>query len=668
MKKSEEGSIAFVALAAAAALFSATMYVQNASTQISQTTKKAKVDEKVDAARMNNLSNLSRVRSLLSASKVGDDLFEPAVYPSNYFAERWEMKVNTLRPSESYSVSGNNFTLKSFAASVVPMSQASAYFRNESPRSQLADLTASKELTILRLNPHPTHKYWIQSVDVKAKNLVGGAAGSALDSIGRIQLAAPEPGPVSLWIAPAGSTTFTKNYGLPTAPLLPGKYKLQLRASGVVLYGEISRSTGGSMLLGMDERLGVTHKANNIHAVDEILGETIDIELGQATTATETVTVEAPEESPLSAHTTHNSNCSFTITPTGGGTVTPTGGTPVTVGGTTTTESAVPSEIEIEVKIYRVDGEQSERSFKQKFYVTNTVTTTLVTQTTGGTTAPTSGGDRCANRCPRDRDTIFPDYVPFLTLSFHGSADKTKVDVRRSAETNGLPNPGGQICANFELVAQDLVSSMGGVLPDQINTRPDYQRLWDIFNERVTTDGLSMPLERFYAYIAPSCGRELLGTRNGCGCFASDTKIRMGDGSERLAKEIRQGDVLWNPKTKRPQLVRKVVVGPENPLLYVLTIGGKQLEVTTEHPFLTAGGLRPAERLNVGDIIIDNEQQNRVEAIEREDRALDGPVPDVWNFELEGSDSDDDHYVLANGVMTGDLYLQIKLKQSSNAK
>ncbi|RYZ59552.1 MAG: hypothetical protein EOP07_03590, partial [Proteobacteria bacterium] len=352
----------------------------------------------------------------------------------------------------------------------------------------------------------------------------------------------------------------------------------------------------------------------------------------------------------MSAHTTHNANCSFTLTPAGGGTVTP-GGTPVTIGGTTTAVSAIPAEIELGIKIFRVDGEESERSFKQKIFVTNTISTTTITQTSGGGTT-TAGGDKCSNRCPRDRDTIFADYMGWLTLSYHGGADKTKLDVRRSAESNGLPSPGGQICGNFELVAQDLVSDMGGVLPTEINSRPDNQRLWDIVKTHVETDGSSMKFERFYAYIAPSCGRELLGTRNGCGCFAGDTKIRMGDGTERLAKEIRQGDFLWNPKTKVSQQVKQVIVGPEKPLLYVLTIGGKRLEVTSEHPFLTTAGLKAAERLAVGDIIIDEETKSPVDQIEREDRAFDGPAPDVWNFELEGTDHDDDHYVLANGVMT----------------
>lgn len=138
----------------------------------------------------------------------------------------------------------------------------------------------------------------------------------------------------------------------------------------------------------------------------------------------------------------------------------------------------------------------------------------------------------------------------------------------------------------------------------------------------------------------------------------------MGDGSERMASEIRQGDLLWNPMTKKTQAVRNVVVGPENPLLYHLTIAGKKLKVTVDHPFLTLDGLKPAHKLSVGDIILDAGQESLVEAIEREDRELGAKAPDVWNFELEGSSAPEEHYVLANGVMTGDLFLQIQLKKS----
>jgi hypothetical protein len=189
MKTKQEGSAAFAALAAVSSLFLATMYVQNTSTQVNQTAKKAKVDETLDAARMNNMSNLSMIRSLMNSSNLTGTIFEPAVYPSNYFADNWDMKTNELRPLNNFSANGKNFTVKSFAASSVSMADAESYFKQGNPRSQLLDLKVSKELTILRLNPDKTHKFWIRSVDVQAKNTLSNDAKSSLDSVGRIQLA-----------------------------------------------------------------------------------------------------------------------------------------------------------------------------------------------------------------------------------------------------------------------------------------------------------------------------------------------------------------------------------------------------------------------------------------------------------------------------------------------
>ncbi len=44
------------------------------------------------------------------------------------------------------------------------------------------------------------------------------------------------------------------------------------------------------------------------------------------------------------------------------------------------------------------------------------------------------------------------------------------------------------------------------------------------------------------------------------------------------------------------------------------------------------------------------------------------PVPStppvVWNLELEGADDDlNNHYVVANGIVTGDLLIQMRLKK-----
>jgi hypothetical protein len=40
-------------------------------------------------------------------------------------------------------------------------------------------------------------------------------------------------------------------------------------------------------------------------------------------------------------------------------------------------------------------------------------------------------------------------------------------------------------------------------------------------------------------------------------------------------------------------------------------------------------------------------------------------APVVWNLELEAGEDLRDHYVLANGVVTGDLYIQTRLQKNA---
>ena len=118
------------------------------------------------------------------------------------------------------------------------------------------------------------------------------------------------------------------------------------------------------------------------------------------------------------------------------------------------------------------------------------------------------------------------------------------------------------------------------------------------------------------------------------------------------------------PKTATANTVKRVIAGPEKLPLYAVKVLGNTVRVTNGHPFLTPMGLKAAKDLQAGDLIVDNGEKKKVESVTIEERKSGDKDPEVWNFEMEGA-SDDDHYVLANGVMTGDLYLQIKLQKDS---
>ncbi|HYX37836.1 MAG TPA: hypothetical protein VE954_32435, partial [Oligoflexus sp.] len=222
-------------------------------------------------------------------------------------------------------------------------------------------------------------------------------------------------------------------------------------------------------------------------------------------------------------------------------------------------------------------------------------------------------------------------------------------------ETNHLIDGGGKglICSNQELIAEALQQA-SGLLPSQY-----YAANPTAFN---TTYGNNYHFFRYFAYLAPSCERQLLGTRDNCGCFEASTLIRMADGTDRPVSSIRQGDLVWNPRLQKVSRVARVIAGPEKfPLLRVITNYGA-VEVTGEHPFLTSTGLRKAHQLLKDETIINGSRHEIVLEIVSKMPETSAELPTVWNLSLEGSDlQDDEHYILANGIMTGDLHLQEQL-------
>jgi hypothetical protein len=144
----------------------------------------------------------------------------------------------------------------------------------------------------------------------------------------------------------------------------------------------------------------------------------------------------------------------------------------------------------------------------------------------------------------------------------------------------------------------------------------------------------------------------------GSGCFRKGTAIRMANGSDKLIEDIRPGELAYNPRTGKSVQITELTKGPENTLLH-LTVGGKSLFITKDHPFATVSGLKQARQLMVGDRLSDGKLVEGVETI-----AVD---EDVLNFSLDTESLEaDDHMLLANGIETGDLWLQKDLAIKSN--
>lgn len=147
--------------------------------------------------------------------------------------------------------------------------------------------------------------------------------------------------------------------------------------------------------------------------------------------------------------------------------------------------------------------------------------------------------------------------------------------------------------------------------------------------------------------------------RNGDGCFAGDTQITMADGSIKLVKDIKVGDLIRNPVSLKPIRVGAVSVGDELKPLLRIVAGGKEIKVTEDHPLITRRGTRPASDVGIADELMsgDGLGWHRVETVTPFEDP-NGPL--VYNLALDKDDSlgGATHLVVANGLASGDLMAQ----------
>lgn len=153
----------------------------------------------------------------------------------------------------------------------------------------------------------------------------------------------------------------------------------------------------------------------------------------------------------------------------------------------------------------------------------------------------------------------------------------------------------------------------------------------------------------------------------GGGCFEEGTTITMADGSKRAIENIKKGDLVWNPLTKMPALVKKGVKGPEDFIMYSFKVNGEEVKVTKTHPMLTDRGILKAEDVKADDRML----WKSGELLEIETITTYKTENDVYNLFLVSEDGKDiEGAVIANGVITGDLDMQQQLqnKGSNSAK
>jgi len=234
----------------------------------------------------------------------------------------------------------------------------------------------------------------------------------------------------------------------------------------------------------------------------------------------------------------------------------------------------------------------------------------------------------------------------------------------------------GSSFPNYSQTANLLVQNSGGSYTAPITMNPGKPN-WEIASVATspyaTSDcpsgsrcfgvegyGERMPMAEIRNADSPNCKLSFFNRIN-LGCFEYHTKIRMADGIDKEIAAIEIGDRVLNPILGKSARVKRTTKGPEAYPLVVIKVGGDTVRVTRQHPMLTAKGVKAAWYLAAGDEIQDlNGKWRRVDNISHE--VTRNPV---INIEIEGASADpSDHALLADGVITGDLYLQEHLGEN----
>jgi hypothetical protein len=149
------------------------------------------------------------------------------------------------------------------------------------------------------------------------------------------------------------------------------------------------------------------------------------------------------------------------------------------------------------------------------------------------------------------------------------------------------------------------------------------------------------------------------------GCFDENTRIRMADGTDRQITLLKKGEFVFNPVTGQPARIVKLVIGPEDKPLIQVRVDGRLVKVTATHPFMTKRGWVQAKVLRKGDEIL---MPGRL-FLPVTDVELGETGRTVVNVALEGgADESDRHYLLADGVVTGDLVIQNMIEARASTK
>lgn len=157
-----------------------------------------------------------------------------------------------------------------------------------------------------------------------------------------------------------------------------------------------------------------------------------------------------------------------------------------------------------------------------------------------------------------------------------------------------------------------------------------------------------------------NCEETPVADRGYIGCLDPDSLITLRPGIAVPIRLLRAGHTVYNPVTRTLAKIRKVTKGPEKKVMWHLTAGTHDLKLTDNHPVMTADGEKLASDLTPNDKIL---IAGAWESVAKIIGFQPGANQEVWNIELDASDERDAHWLEANGIVVGDLWMQEQINQ-----
>lgn len=604
---SQEGSTGFAALVGLISLSMSAMYVFNQTKASKNSVDQAKLSSMSAESRASSLNSLSIYKSLLGDRQVSADVYEPGLYPINYFDLDWNLARNS-RITDSYiqDVKLNVASLKAFPSDRKLDRSTAEIFSGA--KSSLEHPTATNYVRFLRANLAAGKSKLIDTVDVEVtSDIVRNGVKTQQKMQARIPVPVPKAIDPVIEFSPVGANAWVSN---PTN--LSGPTDIRVLGSGVIAYARLMVGAAGPFMLGgFDETTGVVkHKATNALARNVEIGR-MTHNFGAGTTSSIDYKILDPKESCRAV--------------------------PIING------SAVSVDVVITAELISVADDVSEKGKTDKKVTVSTTVSGADPRNLAFEQVNAMCEDKCKYINPDEAGDEGASYLKkIFKIRSDQVADRKFEDfswgyMRTIREETGVLD--AKICEDYSAVYKAVSHSLG---------RPAMNG--DAFIDHYDA------IEYTY-YQEPACQKKFLFTRTSCGCFEENTQITLGDGiSTKSIELLTENDKVWNPKLKRAQPILRMTRGPESFPMFKISTKHSSVSVTRGHPFpIEDGSIHKARDLKVGQTIQVNGQWQKIASIET---VTSETLPVVWNLELGEADDADGHFLLANGIVTGDLKIQ----------